>query len=58
MNEYMTYKEAYQLLGFKSYKGLNQLINEGLPVIVVGKSKRISKKDLDEFMAKNRKVVK
>ncbi len=54
----MTYKEAYQLLGFKSYKGLNQLINEGLPVIVVGKSKRISKKDLDEFMAKNRKVVK
>ena len=58
MNEYMTYKEACQILGIKSYKALRYLINEGLPVIVIGKTKYISKQDLNDFMAKNRKIFK
>ena len=58
MNEYMTYKEACRVLGIKSYKALRYLINEGLPVIIIGKTKYISKQDLSDFMAKNRKVVK
>ena len=54
----MTYKEACRVLGIKSYKALRYLINEGLPVIIIGKTKYISKQDLSDFMAKNRKVVK
>ncbi|MGN9066432.1 helix-turn-helix domain-containing protein [Ligilactobacillus agilis] len=58
MAEYLSLKDACTILGLSSYNSLNKYIKNGLPVIVVGKSKRISKKDLDEFMAKNRKVVK
>ncbi|WP_089144679.1 helix-turn-helix domain-containing protein [Ligilactobacillus agilis] len=58
MTEYLSFKDACKVLGLNSYNSLRAYIKQGLPVIVVGKSKRISKKDLDEFMAKNRKVVK
>ena len=50
MIEYMTYKQAMQYLGLNSYQSLNELIQEGLPTIVYGKSKRISKKAIDKFM--------
>ena len=46
MIEYMNYKEAMKYLGFKSITGLYTYIDAGLPVIIVGNSKRISKKIL------------
>ena len=48
--EYMNYMQAMEYLGFKSQTTLNSYIDAGLPVIKVGKSKRISKTDIDEFM--------
>lgn len=50
MSEYLTYKEACKILHLKSYKGLYYLIKNGLPVIVIGNSKRISANDLKKFM--------
>ena len=50
MSEYLTYKEACEILHLKSYKGLYYLIKNGLPVIVIGNSKRISANDLKKFM--------
>lgn len=58
MTEYLSFKEACRVLGLKSYNSLYAYIKQGLPVIEVGKSRRISKKDLDNFMNKNRKVMK
>lgn len=54
MQAYFSYKEAMKYLGFDSYKSLRSLIEAGLPVIVVGKTKKISKNDLDNFMNKHR----
>ncbi|TFZ18981.1 DNA-binding protein [Limosilactobacillus fermentum] len=50
MSEYLTYKEACEILHLKSYKGLYYLIKNGLPVIVIGNSKRINANDLKKFM--------
>ena len=50
MTEYFGFKEAMQYLGIKSHKTLNYYIKQGLPVIKFGKSKRISKTAIDEFM--------
>lgn len=51
--EYMNYTQAMKYLGFKSRAALDAYIAAGLPVIQVGKSKRISKTAIDEFMAKH-----
>lgn len=55
MAEYLSYQEAMKYLGFKArnYQALNRYINEGLPVIQVGNSKRISKTAIDKFMAEH-----
>ena len=50
MTEYFGFKEAMQYLGIKSHKTLNYYIQQGLPVTQVGKSKRISKTAIDDFM--------
>lgn len=50
MAEYFTYKEAMKYLGINSYQGLRELISVGLPIIQVGKTKKISKSAIDEFM--------
>lgn len=50
MTEYFSYKEAMKYLGFDSYKSLTSLIKQGLPVIQVGKTKKISKTAIDKFM--------
>ena len=55
--EYLGFKEAMKYLGIKSNKTLNKYIAEGLPVIEVGKSKKISKTDIDEFMKEHRKTA-
>ena len=50
MTEYFSFKEAMKYLGVKSHKTLNYYIQQGLPVIKLGNSKRISKTAIDEFM--------
>lgn len=53
MAEYMSYTQAMKYLGFKSRTALETYITAGLPVIQVGKSKRISKTAIDKFMAEH-----
>ena len=48
--EYFSYKEAMKYLDIKSHSTLNYYIQQGLPVTQVGKSKRISKTAIDDFM--------
>lgn len=55
--EYLTFKEAMRYLGMKSPITLRSYIAEGLPVIEVGKSKKISKSDIDEFMSKHKRTA-
>ena len=56
MTEYFSYKEAMKYLGFNSYKSLTKLIQNGLPTITVGKTKKISKTAIDKFMNKHQTV--
>lgn len=58
MTEYLSYQEAMKYMGFNSSVSLQKYIKQGLPTIQVGKSKRISKSDIDDFMAAHRVVVK
>ena len=48
--------EAQNYLGFKAPKSLREYVNEGLPVVVVGKSKRIGKADLAEFIESHKEI--
>ncbi|EFB62072.1 hypothetical protein [Lactobacillus gasseri] len=48
--EYFNFKQAMRYLGIQSYTGLKDLINAGLPISIVGKSKKIKKTDIDKFM--------
>lgn len=56
--EFLSYKKAMEMLGVKTYKGLNYYIDAGLPIYVVGKSKRIKKSDIIEFMEAHKQVNK
>lgn len=56
--EFLNYKKAMEMLGVKTYKGLNYYIDAGLPIYVVGKSKRIKKSDIIEFMEAHKQVSK
>lgn len=53
----ISFKEAQTILGFKSPASLREYIQQGLPVVVVGKSKRIDINDLNKFI-QNHKTVK
>ena len=57
MTEYFSYKEAMKYLGVKSHKNLNYYIKQGLPVTIIGNSKRISKSAIDDFMQAHTAVV-
>ena len=57
MIEYFSYKTAMKYLGFESYKSLAKLIDAGLPVITVGKTKKISKTAIDKFMKEHETTV-
>lgn len=57
MTEYFSYKQAMNYMGFTAPKTLTEYINQGLPTIKVGKSKRISKSDIDKFMSDHRVVA-
>lgn len=48
--EYLTFKQAMRYLGIKSPKTLRYYITQGMPVIQIGKSKKISKSAIDQFM--------
>ena len=48
--EYFSYKEAMKYLDIKSHNTLRYYIKQGLPVIIIGNSKRISKTAIDDFM--------
>ena len=56
--EFLTYKQAMDLLGLKTHNTLYRYIDAGLPVYVVGKSKRIKKSDILEFMEAHKQVSK
>lgn len=56
--EFLNYKKAMEMLGVKTYKGLNYYIDAGLPIYVVGKSKRIKRSDIIEFMEAHKQVSK
>ena len=55
MTEYFSYQEAMKYMGFNSPVSLRTYIKQGLPTIQVGK--RISKSDIDKFMAQHRVVA-
>lgn len=57
MTEYLNYQQAMKYMGFNSQTTLREYIKQGLPTIQVGKSKRISKSDIDKFMADHRIVA-
>ncbi|ATU70642.1 helix-turn-helix domain-containing protein [Levilactobacillus brevis] len=49
--KYLSYKQAMKYLGVKSYNTLYRMIDNGLPVIEVGKVKRIDRDKLDAFLS-------
>lgn len=50
MPEYLSFKKAMNYMGFSAPRTLTKYIEMGLPVVIVGKSKRIRKSDIDQFM--------
>ena len=58
MTAYFSYKQAMQYMGIKSKATFDKYLKNGLPTILIGKSKRIAKSDIDDFMAAHRVVVK
>ena len=57
MTEYFSYQQAMKYIGVKSPVTLRTYIKQGLPTIKIGNSKRISKSDIDKFMAEHRVVA-
>ncbi len=50
MPSYFSYKDAMDYMGIKSKVTFSKYLENGLPTIKVGKSKRISKSAIDKFM--------
>lgn len=51
----MSFKQAMEYLGITSYNTFKRsYLEQGLPVIVVGSSKRIDVSDLDKFIQKHK----
>ena len=57
MINYFSYTEAMKYMAIRSLTTLRTYIKQGVPTIQVGKSKRISKSDIDKFMADHRVVA-
>lgn len=53
---YLSYTEAMEALNIKSPITFRKYIKAGLPTISVGKSKRVDRLDIDEFMSKHRYI--
>lgn len=56
-SEFLSYNQAMKYLGVKSSTTLSYYIAAGLPIIQIGKSKRIARADIDQFM-NDHKVIK
>lgn len=56
--EFLNFIDAMTLLGIKTHNTLYRYIDAGLPVYIVGKSKRIKKSDIIEFMEAHKQVSK
>lgn len=54
---FLNYKDAMKYLGIKSPTTLRSYIRQGLPIIKIGNSKKISKSAIDEFMKEHQKVL-
>ena len=52
----ISFKEAQNFLGFKSSASLREYIQQGLPFVTVGKSKRIDIDDLKKFIQDHKTV--
>ncbi len=52
----ISFKEAQNFLGFKSPASLREYIQQGLPVVTVGSSKRIDIDDLKKFIQDHKTV--
>ena len=52
-SEWLTYHQAMDYLQIKSYTTLYKFISKGLKVTEIGNVKRISKKNLNDFMKEN-----
>ena len=50
-SQYLTYKEAMNYMNIHSYITLNKMIDDGLPALKIGNVKRISKDELDKYLA-------
>lgn len=57
MTAYFSYKQAMEYIGIKSKTTFGKYLNNGLPTIQVGNSKRIAKSDIDKFMAEHRVIA-
>lgn len=55
--ELMNLRQVRDLLGFKSYKPIHALIDDGLPFVMIGKRQYIEKDKLQQFI-KNQTQVK
>ncbi|MDK7953355.1 helix-turn-helix domain-containing protein [Lactobacillus paragasseri] len=58
VSEYLNFKDARTYLSIKSPNALKKYIDAGLPVSIVGKSKKIRKSAIDEFMKEHEVVAK
>lgn len=56
--KWLSYKDALDYLGLKSYTTLQKLIKNDLPVVIVDGTKLISKSDIDEFMQAHKVTTK
>lgn len=52
----ISFKEAQNFLGFKSPASLREYIQQGLPVVTIGNSKRIDIDDLKKFIQDHKTV--
>ena len=56
VQQLISFKEAQNYLGFKSSSSLREYIQQGLPVVTVGHSKRIDIDDLKKFIQDHKAV--
>lgn len=57
MPQYLSYKQAMEYMGLRTYDTLKLYINQGLPVVKIGHAKRISKDAIDKFMDDHTVVI-
>ena len=56
MTQLISFKKARNILGFKSPASLRKCIQQGLPVVTFGNSKKIDIDDLKKFIQDHKNV--